>query len=302
MTNDTTRSNQRYSTERTDSNHLDQLVAHLQRLEQAVEEQAEQIDQLEATTERLEAENEQLRDRVNELEQTTDECTETVDRVEKYTKAIGKKATTNKHRVEELQARELQKGAHLNAENVIPTDVPVETEHLERITKDGGYYYRTPDSEDPLNRGGSVQLSHGDLLPIQQLARMDDDMLRSATSSLPARLAAKLWKARIDPTVGDNPWKEGSRKVKEHLSASDLRHWIRRQEPGISKDYAQKLVSRTIDAILELSQHRLAVHKRDHRKNGLEYIERRLIIPTDTDVPGECADDDDAPETAGVVG
>ncbi len=114
--------------------------------------------------------------------------------LERFTKAVARKVESNKTRIEELQARELEKGVHLNAENVTAGEVPVGADHLERITKEDGAYYRVPDSEDPLNRGGSVQLSHGDLLPIQQLAHMDEDMLRSATSSLPAQLAAKLWK------------------------------------------------------------------------------------------------------------
>ncbi|SEU04874.1 hypothetical protein SAMN04488694_1325 [Natrinema hispanicum] len=45
--------------------------------------------------------------------------------------------------------------------------------------------------------------------PIQQLSRMDEEMPRSTANALPTRLAAKLWKARADSSVGDNPWKVG---------------------------------------------------------------------------------------------
>ncbi len=118
---------------------------------------------------------------------------------------------------------------------------------------------------DPLERGGSVSLAYGDLLPIQQLAQMDDDLLRSSTSSLPTRLAAKLWRSRVDPTVGDNPWREGCKDVREYVKAGDMKHWIRRQERGINDSYAKKLVSRTIDALLELSKHRIAIRKKTER-------------------------------------
>jgi len=118
---------------------------------------------------------------------------------------------------------------------------------------------------------------------------MDEDMLRATTSALPSRLAAKLWKARTDPAVGDNPWRKGSASVREYVTAGDMKHWIRRQEKGISDDYAKKLVSRTIDALLDLSKSRLAVKKRTQRKNGLEYTERRVLLMDDVDIPGEMA-------------
>ncbi len=283
------------------------LESDLTTLRDTVAAQREQIEDLETEVSELRAENRQLEDRVVEAEQTVDRYADrltnhdqTLTELDAHTDALGKKTALNESRLAELQARELEKGAHLNAEHVLPEELPLEADHLERITKDGGQYYRLPDSEDPLNRGGEVQLAHGDLLPIQQLAQMDEDMLNSATSSLPAKLAAKLWQAWVDPDVGDNPWQQGNQNVRVSVSASDLRHWIRRQEHGISKEYAQKLVGRTIDAILELSQHRLAVHKHQQRKNGLQYTERRLLVPRDSAIPGHGSTD--APGTAGVHG
>ncbi|WP_245242797.1 hypothetical protein [Natronococcus sp. JC468] len=205
----------------------------------------------------------------------------------------------NKTRIEELQSRELEKGAHLRETNVDEHDLELDTDYLERLTKaDGQTYYRTPDADDPLDRTDTT-LAHGGLLPIQQLTRLDEDMRRSTTNSLPTRLAAKLWKARTDSTVGDNPWKNGCKSVREYVKASDLKHWIRRQEEGISEAYAKKLVSRTIDAVLELSKHRLAVSKQTERKNGLSYTECRLLVPSDAALPGETAA---SSETAGVHG
>ncbi len=158
--------------------------------------------------------------------------------------------------------------------------------HLEtRTTDDGHTDPRLPESEDPLDRTADVTFAHGDLLPIQQLARMDEDMLRSTANSLPTRLAAKRWQARTDPSVGDNPWETGSKAVREFVKALEMKHWIRRQEPGTSDAYAKKLVSRTIDALQNLTNHRLAIRRRQERKNGLEYTERRLCLPTDAEIP-----------------
>ncbi len=131
---------------------------------------------------------------------------------------------------------------------------------------------------------------------------MDEEMLRSTANSLPTRLAANLWQARTDPSVGDNPWEPGSKTVREFVKASDLKHWIRRQEPGTSETYAKKLVSRTIDALMDLSSHRLAIRKRTERKNGLEYTERRLLVPADAELPGETHTRSERPVTAGVHG
>jgi len=120
-----------------------------------------------------------------------------------------------KYLLSDLQSRELEKGAHLRAETVDPHDADVADGNLKRITKDDGQqYFRLPEQADPLERG-DVSLAYGDLLPIQQLARMDDDMLRSATNALPTRLAAKLWKPRADSSVGDNPWETGCEDIKE---------------------------------------------------------------------------------------
>ncbi len=199
--------------------------------------------------------------------------------------------SANKKRVTELQSRELEKVAHLRTATVEPAEVDVADGRLERVTKaDGTQCYRLPEQADPLERG-ELSLAYGDLLPIQQLARMDDEMVRSAANALPTRLAAKLWQARTDSSVGDNPWESASAGIREYLKASDLRQWIRRQEPGVSDTYAKKLVSRVIDAMVDLSKHRVAVRRQRERKNGLEYTERRLVLPTDAAIPGETGGD-----------
>ncbi|GAB7020476.1 hypothetical protein [Halostagnicola bangensis] len=261
----------------------------------ALETRVESLEaELETKTDRienLERDRDRLTERVQSLEERLEACERERTRCESAVDAALNKAGTNKERIEELQARELEKGAHLHASNVAIHELDVPGDRLERITKDDGKtYFRVPESADPLENG-RVSLAYADLLPIQQLARMDADMRRSTANALPSRLAAKLWEARTDPAVGDDPWKTGCKTVAEYVTASDLKHWIRRREPGTSETYAKKLVSRTIDAILELSKHRLAVRKRTERKNGLEYTERRLVLPADADIPGETKGD-----------
>ncbi|PGF17180.1 hypothetical protein CP556_14355 [Natrinema sp. CBA1119] len=290
-TSDSTRSIDQFATG------LEHLQERIEYLETELETKDDRIDDLER--DRLEKTTAALRERLEECEQARTRCENAVD-------AALNKAGTNKDRIEELQARELEKGAHLQTETIDEHELEVQGDRLERITKDDGKaYFRLPDSADPLD-GGSVSLAYGDLLPVQQLARMDEDMLRSTANALPTRLAAKLWKARADSSFGDNPWEAGCKGIREYVKASDLKHWIRRQEPGTSEAYAKKLVSRTIDAMLDLSKHRLAVRRRTERKNGLEYTERRLVLPEDAEIPGEPSNssgsDDDAPETTGVLG
>ncbi|ELY42630.1 hypothetical protein [Natronorubrum bangense] len=276
---------------------IDQLREQNERLTERITDLECTLEQTEDRVETLETENEQLRDRLEDCERETT-------RIDALTDAARKRSGVNKQRIEELQARELEKGAHLLAATVDHCEIDVDGDRLEQLTKDDGQtYYRIPESADPLERGGSITLSHGDLLPIQQLARMDDEMLRSTSNALPTRLAAKLWKARTDSSVGDNPWERGCKDIAEYVKASDLKHWIRRQEPGTSETYAKKLVSRTIDAMLDLSKNRVAIRKRTERKNGLEYTERRLILPEDADIPGETVSQPtEPPETADVRG
>ncbi|WP_338007575.1 hypothetical protein [Natronoglomus mannanivorans] len=254
---------------------------------------------LETCTTTLESKTDALETQTDDLETHTTDLESETTRLENLATAAINHSKANKARIEELQSRELEKGAHLLADNVDPHELDLADTHLERIHKDDDRtYYRLPETDDPLQRG-SVSLAHGDLLPIQQLARMDEDMLRSTTSSLPSRLAAKLWKARTDPTAGDDPWNDGCKNVREYVKASDLKHWIRRQEPGTSDTYAKKLVSRTIDALLDLSKNRVAIRRKRERKNGLEYTERRVLITADAEIPGETTSQ---PKTADVTG
>ncbi|OVE83130.1 hypothetical protein [Natronolimnobius baerhuensis] len=259
------------------------------RLESELERRTTQLEsELETKTERIA----ELEDALHHARTRLEDCESRTDQQTRLAEAACKKAETNKQRLAELQSRELEKGAHLRTTHVDEHELEITGDLLERITKaDDRTYYRLPEQADPLERTATT-LAYGDLLPIQQLARMDDDMRRSAANALPTRLAATLWQARTDASVGDNPWKTGCKTVAEYVTASDLKHWIRRQEAGVSDTYAKKLVSRVIDALLDLSKHRVAVRKRTERKNGLEYTERRLVLPTDAEVPGETGGED----------
>ncbi|WP_455448155.1 hypothetical protein [Natrinema thermotolerans] len=284
------------STIQTLADELEALRERVDTLESDLERKDDRLDQLETELEQAHADNDRLEQRVEELEAAQTPIEARLD-------AHEKKLNANKDRVGELQARELEKGAHLLEENVDESEIDVADGRLERVSKDDGQrYFRLPESDDPLERGGDIALAHSDLLPIQQLAKMDDDMLHATTSSLPSRLAAQIWKARTDPGVGDDPWQTGSKNVHEYVTASDMKHWIRRQEKGISDDYAKKLVSRTIDALLDLSKNRLAIKRKRQRKNGLEYTERRVLLMEDADIPGEGTGTttQDDPETGDV--
>ncbi len=271
---------------------FDALAERIDELEQQVERKDERLTALEHRLERKDERIAALESQLEEHDEQLEEADQACDRLEKATAAALNKASANKERVTELQSRELEKGAHLREDTVDAHVVEVPNGRLERLTKDDGEtYFRLPESSDPLDRG-AVSLAYGDLLPIQQLARMDEEMRRSATSALPTRLAAKLWQARSDDSVADNPWETGCKDIAEYVKAGDLKHWIRRQEQGVSESYAKKLVSRVIDALLDLSKHRVAVRKRTERKNGLEYTERRVVLPTDVEVPGETGGDE----------
>ncbi len=272
---------------------VEDLEDDLHRATDRVDTLEDETDVLRDETETLRSENDHLRDRLEDLETETTSTSAAVE-------AAHRRSGANKQRLEELQSRELEKGAHLLETNVDRHEIDVDGGRLEKIRTGDECYYRLPDADDPLDRSDAT-LAHADLLPIQQLARMDEDMLRSTTNALPSRLAAKLWKARTDPSVGDNPWQSGCKNVREYVKASDLKHWIRRREPGTSDAYAKKLVSRTIDALLDLSKNRLAVRRKRERKNGLEYTERRVLLTADAEIPGETrgAADADADDSSG---
>jgi hypothetical protein len=192
----------------------------------------------------------------------------------------------------------------LLADNVEEDRISVEGNALERITKDDGKtYFRLPGEDDALGRGGSVAHSTADLLPLQRLARYDDEMLASVTNRKPDELAGKAWRER-DEADRYSLWSKGSGKIRAYLDVSDLADWIRLKESGVSKKYSQELARRTMDAMHELSKNRLGKIKRQRSKDGLSYKETRLVLKADVELPGEVSKEntDDSPTTDGIAG
>ncbi len=159
---------------------IDQLREQNERLTERVDELECHLERTEANLVTLESENRILQATNDQLRDRLEECERAITRIDALTDAARKRTGVNKQRIEEIQARELEKGAHLLAETIDCCEIDIDGDRLEQITKDDGRtYYRVPQSADPLERGGNVTLAHGDLLPIQQLARMDEEMLRS---------------------------------------------------------------------------------------------------------------------------
>lgn len=72
-------------------------------------------------------------------------------------------------------------------------------------------------------------------------------MLHLAASSKPVRLAAEVWRDRQQDR--STLWNPGCNGVREYVDAGELAQWLRHNEPGVNKEYSQKLAGRTINAL-----------------------------------------------------
>ena len=240
----------------------------------------DRLDRLEAETRALAREVRLRDDRIEALETRLSEHAALLE-------ALRARTTLTREMIAELQSRELEKHAHLRWESVEPNLglLDVDGDSLEQVRPDGDEpYCRLPGGVDPLSGGRSRGLSEGDLLPIQRLSRMDEETLRSTAGSKPVRLAAEVWGERERET---GLWKPGRNGVRSYLDAGELARWIRVREPGIDRAYSQKLAGRTIGELKALSEGRLFDRLESRRKDGLQYKERRLYLPADTEIPGE---------------
>lgn len=70
----------------------------------------------------------------------------------------------------------------------------------------------------------------------------------------------------------------------------------------MNKEYSQKLASRTIDALTDLTKGRLYVKQKNRRKDGLSHKERHIVLPEKSEIPRETTFGTDPPETADVDG
>lgn len=86
----------------------------------------------------------------------------------------------------------------------------------------------------------------------------------------------------------------------EEHDAGELAQWLHHNEPSVNKEYSQKLAGRTIDALLDLTKGRLYVKRKNRRKDGLSYEERRVVLPEESEIPGETTFETSDPETADV--
>lgn len=267
-----------------------------QDLKPLVEALHKRIDSLEERLQDAEDRNDELEQRLETVEQTNDELRQENERLRQTVEgehdarlnALQARTDTLQESLGELQSRELEKGAHLLWENIEAPHkngiLEVDGDQIERITKDDGRRFaRLPDEADPLG-DGSIRIAHADLLPVQQLSRLDDDMLDSHTNKLPDALAARVWR-ELEDDQGLGPWSKGCKDVRFYIDSSDLRTWIIREE-GVSQSYAKKLTTRTMNRLRKLSKGRLGEKKRTHRKNGLSYKERRIVFKTGVDIPG----------------
>ncbi|MFD1588505.1 hypothetical protein ACFR9U_16120 [Halorientalis brevis] len=312
------------------TNLVDTLCDRIEALESRVSELEQRTDDTDAVRE----ENRRLRERVAELETRLDKqatLTWDSDDLQDVTlestngvkvplgRIINAKVSeqdldehltdsTLTDAVAELQSRELEKGAHLQFETVTEHVelLDVDGDRLERFEgEDGDTWVRLPNAEDPLERSGTSALATADLLPIQQLARMDEEMLANATSRRADYLAAKAWAER-GKNSKSSLWSAGCRSVSEYIDASDLRVWIKanhqRPDEDMTYENAKKLAGKALERIQQLAKNRVYIEKRDRRKDGLKYKERRLVVPTDAEIPGEGTSHDDAPGTTELTG
>lgn len=252
----------------------------------------EETEDLRRENERLHKELAEERANRKELEETLTDIEMRMDANERWKDTMRDDVDDLLSKIGEIQSRELEKGAHLDAQNVVEhAHLDVSGDRLEQFENDeSDEFVRIPGEEDPLGRSGEHVLSDADLLPIQQLARLDDDML--ANEARPVQLAVKAWQNRDD--TGDyGLWSTGSNNVERYMDASDLASEIRSWETGVSKEYSQKLAERAMDSLVELTKNRTFVKLRSRRKDGLKYKERRLTLPADAEIPGESPPTDD---------
>ncbi|MFC4451207.1 hypothetical protein [Halorussus aquaticus] len=285
---------------------LAEFVEH--RIHEATADLREQISDLEREAKDLRDELAEERDARREAEARLADLQEAVENEhDARLSALEAKANGTRSMIAELQSRELEKGAHLTYDNVeaniMDELLDVDGDRIERITKDDdNQYARLPGEEDALDRGGAVAHSTADLLPIQRLARYDDEMLANVTNRKPDELAAKAWRERDDPGRYQL-WTSGSSGWRVYLKSSDLADWIRAHEEGVSKNYAQELARRTLDAMQELSKHRLITTQKKRTADGLTYKENVVVLKDDVDLPGESSlGKSDGPATDEVAG
>lgn len=225
----------------------------------------------------LETRHDEKDDRIEELVETVEEQEARINQLESWKTAARRKLQRLGDATAELQMRELEKGAHLQEENVQPVDLKTSTEHVERITKDDGEtYVRIPGNEDPVDDSTEVAVAMEDLLPIQRLARLPEEMRESELSGKKnVQRAVWLWENR------ETQMNKGSGEVDFYIDAGELAKDL---SIKFDIDATSETAKRVMEFFCEYSKHR-AFTKKKKRPRG--YEERRLILPSDASVPGD---------------
>lgn len=264
------------------------LTGQLTETREALQVAREKANRAEKRASEAEARAERAEARAEEL---AEELSDTQDNIAKNVRTAAEGRKDLKNRVAELQERELLKDAHLSVDNLNPQDVSQETEkRLGKVSKEEGtfWYLGTEPGTDPTEANETAKadprLSTADLLPIQQLASMDEETLDRHAGTVADYWAAQMWQERGEK---DSLWKQGSGSVKEYLDASDVATRIYVESDGISRDSAREYARRAFRSLVELSANRTYTTKASKRSDGLDYKETRLILPTDAEVPGE---------------
>ncbi|MFH5802176.1 hypothetical protein [Haladaptatus sp. CMAA 1911] len=102
------------------------------------------VDHVQSLTDRvdnLEQEVAEKDERIDELEQRVDARENKAAKAKAHRKALARKTQSAGERIDELQAREFEKSAHLLADNVDKEQITVDGNKLECITKDDGKTY-----------------------------------------------------------------------------------------------------------------------------------------------------------------
>lgn len=93
-------------------------------------------------------------------------------------------------------------------------------------------------------------------------------------------------------------WEQGYNNVQKYVDVDEFDQWLRHNEPGVDKEYSQKLAGRAIDALMVLTKNCLYVKRKKRRKDGLSYKQQRVVCPNESTILEEMMFETDFPETA----
>jgi hypothetical protein len=256
---------------------LDALAEMEDRFESRFAEMEERIADLE---EELEHERDRRRRAERAAAEAERQLTEELTRVDGVAEGAVLSAGKNRDRVQELQERELEKGAQLKTENLPdPSELNTSTEHAEKLTReDGTEVLKLPGVEDDLaGTEAEIAVAMDDLLPIQRLSRLPDEMTEEQIGEKTnLERALWLWENR------DHYMNKGSAGVDRYIDSGELQTVLSAKEDGLqpSSETAKRVMSFFVDWTNDRTY-----TKKERKPNG--HKEHRLVIPEDAEIPGE---------------